>query len=451
MKTTVGRAAPWLLSGALLALGAAAARAADDAQVAEAPVSAQPAPPPAGQPEPPTQAAQPAQGKPAEAPATWLGSVKFSAQIEGGIIVNPDRPNNGINFGQLFTDRANQVELNQILLGVQRPIDPKATDYDFGFQLQALYGADARYTQFLGEMNYSFASRYQLAIIAANLQAHLPWLTPGGIDLKAGQYPTPLGFETIDPSTNPFYSHSYIFNFGLPLKHTGAYATLHLTDVVDLYAGVDTGVNTTVSLRGDNNGTMGGLGGIGLNLLGGDLTILWLSHFGPENAVTTTPFANSRYRVYNDVYGTYKWNDKFTTTTELDWVHDALVPSNAWGVAQYGSYALSDNVTLNGRVEVFRDDTGFFVGGFRGNFAFQSFSFGYTDLPLPDPSVYGFGANTYGALTLGVTWKPNLAPFSTLMIRPEIRWDHAFVDTRPFNSNSSNNQFLASVDLILGF
>jgi hypothetical protein len=36
--------------------------------------------------------------------------------------------------------------------------------------------------------------------------AHVPWVTEGGIDLKIGQYPTPLGYETIDPSTNPFYS-----------------------------------------------------------------------------------------------------------------------------------------------------------------------------------------------------------------------------------------------------
>ena len=30
-----------------------------------------------------------------------------------------------------------------------------------------------------------------------------------------------LGAETIDPSGNYLYSKSYIFNFGLPLKHTG--------------------------------------------------------------------------------------------------------------------------------------------------------------------------------------------------------------------------------------
>ena len=74
--------------------------------------------------------------------------------------------------------------------------------------------------------------RYQLDVVEANVLAHLPWITAGGIDLKVGQYPTPLGYETIDPSTNPFYSHSYIFQFGLPFKHTGALAVTHVNDVL---------------------------------------------------------------------------------------------------------------------------------------------------------------------------------------------------------------------------
>ena len=84
--------------------------------------------------------------------------------------------------------------------------------------------------------------RYQFDVVEANVLAHLPWLTEGGIDLKVGQYPTPLGYETIDPSTNPFYSHSYIFQFGLPFKHTGALTTTHVNSMLDIYAGADTGI-----------------------------------------------------------------------------------------------------------------------------------------------------------------------------------------------------------------
>src|SRR5260221_5679790 len=80
------------------------------------------------------------------APANWSDALKFSGHIEAGITGNPDDPSNGINFGHLFTDRANRPLLNQILLTGERPLDPKATGYDFGFKLQGMYGSDARYT-----------------------------------------------------------------------------------------------------------------------------------------------------------------------------------------------------------------------------------------------------------------------------------------------------------------
>ena len=66
---------------------------------------------------------------------------------------NPSGPADGLNFGQLFTDHANQFQLNQILLTANKPLDPKDPDYQWGFKVQFMYGSDARYTQFLGELN----------------------------------------------------------------------------------------------------------------------------------------------------------------------------------------------------------------------------------------------------------------------------------------------------------
>src|SRR5208282_1682618 len=120
-----------------------------------------------------------------------------------------------------------------------------------GFRIEAMYGTDARYTHFLGEADTIIKERTQFDVVEASLSAHLPYVTDGGVDVKVGQYPTPVGFEVIEPSGNPFYSHSYIFNFGIPLKHTGGYATLHVNETLDIYAGGDTGVNTSVG-NGDN-------------------------------------------------------------------------------------------------------------------------------------------------------------------------------------------------------
>ena len=234
---------------------------------------------------PPATSPTPAAADDAAPPGLWVDGIHLSAQFDAGIMGNPSIPADGLNFGQLFTDHANQFQLNQLLVTANKPLDPKDSGYQWGFKIQALYGSDARYTQFLGELNRVDPNqRYQIDIVEADALAHLPWLTEGGIDLKVGQYPSPLGYESIDPSTNPFYSHSYIFQFGLPFKHTGVLATTHVSSVLDIYAGADTGANTTFGPLGDDNGAGGGIAGFGLNLMDGNLTVLALTHFGPEQA-----------------------------------------------------------------------------------------------------------------------------------------------------------------------
>jgi hypothetical protein len=81
------------------------------------------------------------------------------------------------------------------------------------------------------------------------------------------------------------------------------------------------------------------------------------------------PNANAEFRYENDVV-TYKANDKFSFTTELNYIHDDAFEADGYGAAQYASYALNDHLTLNGGIEVWRDDKGFFVAGFPGNHSF---------------------------------------------------------------------------------
>jgi hypothetical protein len=407
--------------------------------------------------------------KPAVAPAAdaapppgyWINGIHLSAQLDAGVTFNPAGPKQ--NFGQLFTDKPNTVLLNQILLTANKPLDPKATDFDWGFKLQGMYGSDARYTHFLGELDRTLPNeRNQLDIVEANVLLHLPLLFEGGVDIKAGQYSTPLGFEVIDPSTNPFYSHSYIFNFGLPLKHTGLLTTSHVSGLLDVYLGVDTGTNTTFGPLGENNSAIAFLGGVNLTMMDGNLTVLALTHIGPENAsraLSPAGFnADGYFRYFNDVVITYKATPELTLTTELNWVRDDFgatgfatgKPSaaNGFGVAQYASYTYSDTLTLNGRAELYRDDNNFFVAGFGANNGFDQFQKGFAT-----PVSTALHATTYGALTLGVTYKPaNLpAPISGLLIRPEVRWDTDLGGNKAFNSNKDNSSVTLASDVVLTF
>ncbi len=389
------------------------------------------------------QTAAPAAPATPAPPANWSDSIKFGVQIQAGITANGDAPKT--NFGSLFNDKANSPLINQGLMTLSRVIDPAATGWEVGFKLQGMYGSDARYTKLLGVLDKVKHDRYQPDLVEANITVHAPVLTEGGIDFKAGEYTTPLGFETIDPSTNPFYSHSYIFNFGLPLKHTGAIATVHATSMLDVIAGVDTGINTTFG-GGDNNTAMGGIVGFGLNLMDGAVTVLALSHIGPENPKRTVPNADKYLRYVNDAFLTWKATEKLTLTTELNFIHDDFAKASAWGIAQYGAYVLGEQTTLNGRLEVFGDSKGFFVGSFPGNSDFVN-----AELGLP-ATVLGGTHTTYGAATVGITYKPApVGPLASLMLRPELRVDTALDKTKPFNGGKSGSAVMISMDAILGF
>lgn len=452
--------APWLLA-ACIAVAAPVA-------------NAQPAPPPAAPAGPATTApaasdttaapgAAPA-AAPAPPPGFWINGIHLSAQIEGGFTANPGTPDSGVNFGRLFDDRANQPLLNQVLLTANKPLDPKATGFDWGFKVQGMYGSDARYTHFLGVFDQfnGPSDRNQFDIVEANVLFHLPFPTDGGMDIKAGMFSTPLGAETIDPSTNPFYSHSYIFNFGLPLKHTGVLTTTHVTPLLDIYAGIDTGVNTTIGCcKADNNGSIAGIVGFGLNMLDGNLTLLVLSHMGPENpSMGLTPLgfnANQYMRYENDAVLIWKATDAITLTTEANWIRDDFLgivrtgkpsPANGYGVAQYFAYNISDTATFNARAEIWRDDSGAFVFGFPGNNDAVRSQLGLANTSF---SLVTGKPTTYGEITVGVTFKPSLpAPITGLLIRPELRVDSSLNGTKPFNNGAQSAVTVAS-DFVLTF
>lgn len=387
--------------------------------------------------------AQTAPAAPPAAPAKWADGITFGLQLDGGL--NFSSGAKRTNFGQLFDDKPNSLMLNQALATVSRVIDPKVTGWDVGFKLQGMYGSDARYTHLLGFLDNKMKDRNQLDLVEANVTVHMPVLTEGGIDVKGGIYTTPLGFETIDPSTNPFYSHSYIFNFGLPFKHTGVLAIVHASDVIDVYGGVDTGVNTSIG-AGDNNSALALTAGFGLNLLDGNLTVLALTHIGPENASKAVPGANKFQRYLNDAFVTWKATEKLSLTTEVNYVKDDFAKADAFGFAQYAAYTLNDTMTLNGRVEAFRDGKGFFVGAFPGNRDFAN-----AELGLP-ATVLGGTHTTYGAATIGMTFKPELPkPIAGLILRPELRYDTALDSTKPFNGGKARDAVTISADAVLSF
>ena len=361
--------------------------------------------------------------------------------VESSVTGNPAGPSDHQNFGRLFDDRSNEAVMNQAVVTAERTLEGKE-NLDWGFKVQLLFGTDARYIHSLG-MRYPDAGEglYQGDVPEVYLSLHLPALSEGGIDVKLGKFVSIEGAETIDPRPNPFYSHTYIFNFGIPATNTGVLFTFHSTDSVDLYAGVTRGVNTSYE---DNNDSLAFDGGIGLNAYDGKLTLLASTHIGPE-----TSRDNGDLRYLNDAAITVKMNDKYTFIADLNYTIDSAAGAGAYGAALYLIYAVDSKLNVGMRGELWRDDRGYYIAQYADP---GDPIRGLGGDPTIDPRTVGADRTTYGAFTVGVDIKlPAPKPLAGFRLRPELRVDHAFNDSHPFNDSTDNTMFTAALDVIVTF
>jgi hypothetical protein len=380
-------------------------------------------------------------GEPTASP-TPAPRLRISGWIDSGITFNPASPRDNQNFGRFFDDRTSEPMLNQLVINFERALAPQPGEFDWGFKLQFMYGSDARFIHSLGLFSDTAAtSILQPDLVEAYLNLHFPIITEGGLDLKLGKFVTLEGAETIDPHTNFFYSHTYIFDFGIPFNNTGALATWHATSHLNLVAGLTRGVNTSID---DNNDSVAFDGGIGLDLNESKLVISAATHIGPE-----TPNNNHDQRYLNCITTTWKITDKLTSITDLNYARDEGANADAYGVAQYVTYSFNNWLTVGIRGEVFSDQQGFYVVSFANTHDPMRALEGE---PTIDPRTVGGGKTTYGAVTVGANIKPSMPkPIAELTIRPELRYDRALNGTHPFNQSSDVDQFTVGVDCILTF
>nr|WP_240775411.1 MULTISPECIES: outer membrane beta-barrel protein [Neokomagataea] len=378
---------------------------------------------------------------------SWLQGITLQGEAEGGIMANPARPDNGINFGNFLSDHANQLQLNQLSLTLSKNIDSSKPETQFGFTIQALYGSDGRYYELLGISNKITSKRYQILPIQAHVDAHLNMLTSGGLDMQAGILEAPMGVEVLEPTARPFYTLAYTAQYSVPFEHLGAMFHLHITPHLDFNFGVDPGNQTTFG-KNDNNNAAAGYFGFNLNgLANGKLNIVELSRVGPENAVAILgKRANTAQRYWNDIAAYYTLNSKITLTGEFNFLHDVGLRAENYSFVTYASYKLTPHWTLNYRGEIFRDNSGLSVVSFLKNQAYMN------AFLSSDVSVEAAPPTTYGGLTLGATYSPDIGHGVRIFaLRPEIRFDRSLNGTSPFNNGRNIGMFTFGGDATIGF
>jgi hypothetical protein len=323
--------------------------------------------------------------------------------------------------GRVFDIENDDPTFNQLDLTIERTVDFSPSKWDVGGRVEMIYGGDARFIHSLGLFDYQGFDNgpdTQFDLNQAYVDVNVP--IGKGLRVRAGKFVTLLGYEVINPTGNPLFSHSYLFGYAIPFTQTGVLGTYQVSDKLTVNGGVTRGWDTTLE---DNNGTLDFLGGVTYTI--SDKTGLTANLVtGPDQ-----PGDNDNWRSVIDLTLTHKLSDTLTLAVNGDYGYEANSVSSVsgsdaqwYGIAGYVSKKLNDYCTINGRAEFFNDQDGARIGG--------------------------TATNWYEA-TLGVQVKP-MAKHDVgqnLVIRPEVRFDYA--DDPVFNGDY--NQFTFGLDAYFTF
>ncbi|MEJ0069414.1 MAG: hypothetical protein WDO24_12565 [Pseudomonadota bacterium] len=101
---------------------------------------------------PADRGARAAAGATASPPAAAAGGENGQADRPSSIPgwrSDATRPGQPVELRPALHRPGGQPLLNQLMVGIERPVEPTAETDDIGFKLQAMYGSDARYTHSL--------------------------------------------------------------------------------------------------------------------------------------------------------------------------------------------------------------------------------------------------------------------------------------------------------------
>ncbi|TRX03056.1 porin [Candidatus Methylobacter oryzae] len=401
--------------------------------------------------------------------------LKVGGWANAGITYNAASPDNNFNGPVTFGDRSGEFQLNQLNLFVQRAVATEGDAWDFGGRFDVMFGTDAIFTQAYGvpafdvntglplnrnhwdlNMLGSNDNRfYDIALPQAYAEAYVP--IGNGLNIKAGHFYTPIGYETVPAPDNFFYTHAYTMQYGEPFTHTGVMGNYTVDQNWSVMGGVTTG-SATGGWDGGWDKQLGNWAGLA--------GATWTSNDKNTSANVSGTYGGTSEHS-SQSWGLYSLvlKHNITDKTHLVLQHDhgyangvltsvPNVDAEWYGVNSHLTYDIKDNLTAGVRAEWFRDQNGFRVCspgrvGAATNGAGSSFAAAGN---FTSTCNAGNGASYYG-ITVGVNWKP----LKWLNIRPNVRYD--WVDGtnaatggqyRPFGNNKQD-QFLFSTDFGINF
>ena len=302
-----------------------------------------------------------------------------------------------------FNNFANGLLLNQAWMYAERRADTTTRNFDFGYRVDFLFGADAPDTSAFGDQTWDFSWDTSGEYGFALPQAYAT-IAYKDLFINMGRFYTIVGYESVMAPDNFFYSHSLTFKYNEPITHTGVLAQYNWNSYLTAYAGYTTGWDA--GYRNLNDGATF-LGGLRFDV-SDNLNLFYATSVGDpgdsglgESDVYLHSLVANAQLTPNMNY-IFQWDYQDRETFGFD-------KTNSYAINQYLLTRLSDRVAIGTRFEYFRDDDGARIANGPGN---------------------------YFDLTFGLNYRTR----RNFVLRPEIRYDWFDGDGLPFDDNTERDQ-----------
>jgi hypothetical protein len=327
------------------------------------------------------------------------------------------------NIAPVMNRFGDEALIRSIGLYISKPLDPK--DWSWGFNSIFIAGADASFLTPVAGGWKNTNPRFGGDWTDLNVTAHLPVLTEGGLDIKAGRQTTVLGPMGALPWQRYFDSSDYAWYNEEEGRYTGVSTVLHISKQLDWYNGIEFGwgqffdyyspapqyitqINYWLDEEAKNTK-------VWLTVLTGPT-----GKFSPGNTTTTEIGIQHNWNKY--VYQTVDCQICYSKAP-IFFPKPLGYQERAYDVYTYLGAHLNTCWDINSRFEWYQDVDG---GGYPGGF--------------------GVPHTHYFNITVG----PDYHPVKWLQFRPEIRYDWA---THPNfgQHNDKENQLSLAAEMLVKF
>ena len=331
---------------------------------------------------------------------------------------------------------ANRIEFDQAVLYVERIPDSVQTDHvDWGFHLSGLYGTSYRFTTNEGYFSQQLLEQhrqYGFDPVLEYLDVYVPQVV-AGLNIRVGRFISVPGIEAQLAPNNYVYTHSLLYSID-PFTDTGIMGTAKLNDHWLVQLGITASHDVAPWAPGARPS---GTACVSFTFDGGNDNV-----YACANGLNAGRYAYNNLQMFDNTWY-HKFNSSWHMASEGWYMYERDVPSVFGPVrpekGTYGAFCAP------GQIRCFAPEWAM-VNYVERQFSAKNFISIRSDF-LNDEKGQRTGFKTsYAEETL--MWGHWVG--STILLRPELRFDRSF-DEPAYDNARRRSQFQLAMDVIFKF